>query len=91
MEIEVFQAMFNSSDYSVLRLFEGVRGIGRASVGGSVGDGRFARWLEERMMMGHGQEGVPFEEVEQCVMNLNGRKAVLARTVRSDEVWAGNR
>ncbi|KAI7156585.1 hypothetical protein KC349_g6206 [Hortaea werneckii] len=65
LEIEVFQAMYGSCDFSVLGLFEGVRGVGRAVVRGSVGDGRYAGWLAESMMcppgcekpLGFGEEG----------------------------------
>ncbi|KAI6980470.1 hypothetical protein KC318_g11060 [Hortaea werneckii] len=65
LEIEVFQAMYGSCDFSVLSLFEGVRGVGRAVVRGSVGDGRYAGWLAESMMchpggerpLGFGEEG----------------------------------
>ncbi|KAI7587732.1 hypothetical protein KC316_g4874 [Hortaea werneckii] len=66
LEIEVFQAMYGSCDFSVLALFEGVRGVGRAVVRGSVGDGRYAGWLAESMMcppggerlLGFGEEGI---------------------------------
>ncbi|KAI6900515.1 hypothetical protein KC318_g10540 [Hortaea werneckii] len=56
LEIEVFQAMYGSCDFSVLGLFEGVRGVGRAVVKGSVGDGRYAGWLAESMMCPPGCE-----------------------------------
>ncbi|KAF2087794.1 hypothetical protein K490DRAFT_18988, partial [Saccharata proteae CBS 121410] len=49
VEIDVWQAQFEACDYSVLRLFEGVRGVGRARVKGSVERG-FASWLELVMM-----------------------------------------
>ncbi|KAK3109416.1 hypothetical protein LTR53_017360, partial [Teratosphaeriaceae sp. CCFEE 6253] len=39
LEIEVFQAMYGSCDFSVLRLFEGVRGVEKVVIKGSVGDG----------------------------------------------------
>ncbi|KAF9641073.1 hypothetical protein BFW01_g12879 [Lasiodiplodia theobromae] len=45
LEVECWQAQFEACDYSVLRLFQDVRGIGRAKVSGSVGYG-FAHWLE---------------------------------------------
>lgn len=51
LEIEVFQAMYGSCDFGVLRLFEGVRGVGKAVVQGSVGDGRYAAWLARTMML----------------------------------------
>lgn len=54
LEIEVFQAMYGSCDFSNLRLFEGVRGVGRAVVKGSIGDGNYARWLEISLMTPEG-------------------------------------
>lgn len=48
--VEVFQAMFESCDFTVLKLFEGVRGVGKAKVFGSVGDGKYASWLGQNMM-----------------------------------------
>lgn len=56
LEIEAFQAMFSSSDYAVLELFEGVRGVGKARVLGSVGDGKYAEWLASCMMLPAGTE-----------------------------------
>lgn len=50
LEIEVFQAMYGSCDFSTLRLFEGVRGVGKVVVYGSVGDGKYAEWLSRCMM-----------------------------------------
>lgn len=50
LEIEVFQSMYGSCDFSVLQLFEGVRGVGKATVHGSVGDGKYAEYLARRMM-----------------------------------------
>lgn len=61
LALDVFQAIYGGCDFGVLRLFEGVRGVGRAVVGGSVGDGRYARWLEECMMAPSGQEIEPFD------------------------------
>jgi len=53
LEIEAGEAMFRSAGVGVLMLFQGVRGVGRVVVGGSVGNG-FARWLEGCMMGGVG-------------------------------------
>lgn len=50
LEIEVFQPSYGTCDFTVLKLLEGVRGVGKASVAGSVGDGHYARWLEAAMM-----------------------------------------
>ncbi|KAK0936691.1 hypothetical protein LTR29_011744 [Friedmanniomyces endolithicus] len=65
LEIEVFQSMYGSCDFSVLRLFEGVRGVGRAVVRGSVGDGRYAEWLVRCMMSPVGSEVLGFGE--ECI------------------------
>lgn len=62
LEVEVFQAMFGSCDFEVLRLFEGVRGVGKCVVGGSVGDGRYADWLARTMMRPIGWEGEAYTE-----------------------------
>lgn len=50
LEVEVFQPSYGTCDFTVLKLLEGVRGVGKAVVGGSVGDGKYARWLEMSMM-----------------------------------------
>ncbi|KXL43298.1 hypothetical protein M433DRAFT_156146 [Acidomyces richmondensis BFW] len=62
LEIEVFQAMYGSCDFSVLRLFEGVRGVGKAVVQGSVGDGKYAEWLANTMMSAPGTETKSFTQ-----------------------------
>lgn len=49
LEVEVWQAMFASADLKVLRLFEGVRGVKRVRVIGSVGPS-YRGWLEIAMM-----------------------------------------
>ncbi|KAF2649277.1 hypothetical protein K491DRAFT_708263 [Lophiostoma macrostomum CBS 122681] len=54
LEIRVWQAQFEACDWSVLRLFVGVRGVRRARVGGSV-DAELAAWLEGVMMGPLGQ------------------------------------
>lgn len=53
LEIEVWQAMFGAADLTALRLFEGVRGVMKAKVSGSVGRG-YAAWLEGVMMADYG-------------------------------------
>ncbi|KAH6680862.1 hypothetical protein B0J14DRAFT_274600 [Halenospora varia] len=73
LTIEVFQAQFGSSDYKVLKLFEGVRGVKRASIYGSVsGFPEYVEWLQNSMMTPG--EGVvePFEkgEVEELHVRL---------------------
>ncbi|EON69487.1 hypothetical protein W97_08747 [Coniosporium apollinis CBS 100218] len=49
VEVDVWQTQFGACDYRNLGLFEGVRGVGKAVVGGSVEAG-FAGWLEGVMM-----------------------------------------
>lgn len=79
LEIEVFQAMYGSCDFSNLQLFEDVRGVGKAVVQGSVGDGNYARWLETSIMTPRGVEVPKFSEKW-----IGG--------VRSWDVWqSGNR
>ncbi|KAH8672798.1 hypothetical protein BGZ60DRAFT_373567 [Tricladium varicosporioides] len=66
LTIEVFQAQFGSSDYKVLKLFEGVRGVGRASVYGSVsGFPGYVEWLQNSMMTIEGETIEPFERGEE--------------------------
>jgi hypothetical protein len=51
LTIEVFQAQYGSSDHKVLRLFEGIRGIQKARIYGSVGGfSDYAKWLQDAMM-----------------------------------------
>ena len=45
LEVEVFQASYGNSDFHVLELFAGIRGVKKASVFGSVARD-FASWLE---------------------------------------------
>ena len=56
LEIEVFQPSYGTCDFTVLKLLEGVRGVGKAVVAGSVGDGNYAKWLEMAMMSDVGRE-----------------------------------
>ena len=60
LEVDVFQAVYGDCDLDVLRLFEGVRGVGTAVVGGSTGAREYAKWLERVMMEPVGSEVVPF-------------------------------
>jgi len=51
LTIEVFQAQFGGSDYKVLRLFEGVRGVKRVRVYGSVtAFPEYVEWLKTTMV-----------------------------------------
>ena len=63
--IEVFQAQFGGSDFQVLELFEGVRGVAKARVYGSVTNfPEYVKWLEGTMMSEEGVERV-FEEEDE--------------------------
>ncbi|CZT23601.1 uncharacterized protein RCC_09315 [Ramularia collo-cygni] len=62
LEIEVFQSMYGSCDFTNLRLFENVRGVGKAVVQGSIGDGNYAKWLEICLMSPVGSEICPYTE-----------------------------
>lgn len=50
LEIDVYQAMYGGCDYTVLHLFEDIRGVRRAAVTGSIGNGHYAAWLAKTMM-----------------------------------------
>lgn len=63
-------ADFGSCDFSKLKLFEGVRGVGKVVVYGSVGDGKYAQYLARAMMSPPGTEVPPYEE-----MYIGGNKA----------------
>ncbi|KAI1391094.1 uncharacterized protein F4822DRAFT_172632 [Hypoxylon trugodes] len=59
--LETYQVSWRGSGPDALRLFEGVRGVRRARVVGSVGGFEdYARWLEGVMMCEHGTEVKPF-------------------------------
>ncbi|KAF2485942.1 hypothetical protein BDY17DRAFT_67774 [Neohortaea acidophila] len=62
LHIEVFQAMYGSCDFAVLKLFEGVRGVGKVTLEGSLGDRRYAEWLAQTMELPMGEEARPFSE-----------------------------
>jgi hypothetical protein len=65
LTLDVFQAQFGSSDYKVLKLFEGIRAVNKARIYGSItGFPEYANWLEGAMMSlegnsvpGFGEEG----------------------------------
>ena len=54
--------MYGSCDFSVLKLFEDVRGVGRVNIEGSLGDGRYAHWLTRVMEMPFGHDPPPYNE-----------------------------
>ncbi|OTA61214.1 hypothetical protein K449DRAFT_434973 [Hypoxylon sp. EC38] len=59
--LEAWQAMWRGSGPDVLRLFEGVRGVRRARIVGSIGGFEdYARWLEKAMMREVGAKVEPF-------------------------------
>jgi hypothetical protein len=65
LHIDVFQSMYGSCDFSVLSLFEGVRGVKRVKIDGSLGDRRYANWLADTIKLPPGQVPEPFHE--ECV------------------------
>ena len=62
LSIDVFQSMYGSCDFSVLKLFEGVRGVGKVKIDGSLGDRKYADWLTKVIMLSEGEEPEPFWE-----------------------------
>lgn len=77
LTIEVFQAQFGSSNYNVLRLFEGIRGVKKVRVYGSVqAFPDYVAWLEDAMRTKVGKEVVPF-----------GGEKVVAPQVRGYDLW----
>lgn len=51
LTIEVFQAQFGGSNYSVLMRFDGIRGVKKARIYGSVyAFPEYTKWLEDAMM-----------------------------------------
>lgn len=64
LEVEVWQAMFGTADTRTLKLFEGVRGIGRVVIQGSVSSG-YSKWLATCMASPPGSEITPFVDRKQ--------------------------
>lgn len=62
LEVEVFQAMYGSCDFSVLKLFEGVRGVENVKISGSLGDGKYSRWLTDTIKLPLGTVVPPYFE-----------------------------
>jgi hypothetical protein len=70
LTIEVFQSQFRGSGNEVLRLFEGVREVGRARVFGSIGEWPgYVEELTRRMMS---KEGYELEEKREGMGGLEG-------------------
>jgi hypothetical protein len=83
LTIEVFQAQFGSSDYKVLRLFEGIRGVKKARIYGSVTlFPEYVKWLEASMVMPVGKEVLPFDRERGKEGEVRGYDLW---TVRGDE------
>jgi hypothetical protein len=59
LEIEAWQAEYGTSDLKILKMFEGVRGVKKARVSGSVG-ARYCRWLEACLRTRVGEAVGPF-------------------------------
>ena len=65
LTIDVFQAQFGSSDYEVLRLFEGVKGVKKITVMGSISAfPEYVEWLKSSITTPAGVEVVGFENIE---------------------------
>jgi len=57
LTVEVSQAQYGSSDYEMLRLFEGVRAVKKARIIGSIKSfPEYATWLENAMMAAEGMK-----------------------------------
>ncbi|KAF8849469.1 hypothetical protein BDZ45DRAFT_718236 [Acephala macrosclerotiorum] len=63
LTLEVFQAQFRGSDYKVLRLFEGIRGVKKARIYGSTTMfPEYSQWLEGSMRASEGEEVLAFDK-----------------------------
>ncbi|TVY26285.1 hypothetical protein LHYA1_G005802 [Lachnellula hyalina] len=83
LTIEVFQAQYGSSDYKVLRLFEGVRGVERTRLYGSItGFPEYAEWLQNAMSTPVGKEVDLFDR-EKVLLE----KAVHVRSGDAYDIW----
>jgi len=89
--IDVFQAMFGGCDFSVLKLFEGVRGVKQCTIQGSVGDGRYARWLEEAVCKEVGEEVADFVEINEEDDVLRGESPLRSQVREIGDAWLGDR
>jgi hypothetical protein len=66
LTLEVFQAQFGSSDYKVLSLFEGIRGVKKAKIYGSVtAFPEYVAWLQGAMMTPNDTAIARFGEVPE--------------------------
>ncbi|KAI1075864.1 hypothetical protein F5B20DRAFT_368318 [Whalleya microplaca] len=79
--LDAWQAVWRGSGPDVLRLFDGVRGVRRARVVGSVGGfEEYARWLEGAMMARVGERVEPFFWDRCCGLGTGVQVA--------EDVWA---
>lgn len=63
LTIRVEQSTFRDSDYQVLKLFEGVRGVKKTKVYGSVtGFPAYVEWLQDVMKLPKGIDIAPFQQ-----------------------------
>jgi hypothetical protein len=62
LEMEVFQSSYMTANLDVLRLYEGVRGVGKVTITGSLGDGKYANWLAKCMQLPPGSPVEPYWE-----------------------------
>lgn len=84
LTIEVFQAQFGSSDYKVLKLFEGIRGVKNVKIYGSTTQfPEYIRWLREVLMLPVGEEIRPFDIMAEEQTQVRGYDIW---TVRGDEI-----
>lgn len=65
LTVEVFQSQFRGSGNGVLRLFEGVRGVSRARVFGSIAEWpEYVAWLQRKMTSNEGSESLGLEGMD---------------------------
>ncbi|GAB7345601.1 hypothetical protein MBLNU457_3900t1 [Dothideomycetes sp. NU457] len=89
--IDVFQAMFGGCDFSALKLFEGVRGVRQCTIQGSVGDGRYARWLEAVVCKGVGEEVAEFVEMDEEDAPDREQSPLRSQVRDIGDAWLGDR
>ncbi|KAL2075254.1 hypothetical protein VTL71DRAFT_197 [Oculimacula yallundae] len=80
LTIEVFQAQFGSSGHMALKLFEGIRGVKRARIYGSVqAFPEYVQWLRESMMTPEGVEVEVFDKEKvgaQVLLNTTSQPSL---------------
>jgi hypothetical protein len=89
LTLEVFQAQFWSSDYKVLKLFEGIRGVKKARIYGSVqAFPDYVYWLERAMMATESNYVENFGEVGALNVRLYDMWIVSANLASNENNWA---